>query len=77
MKGIPFRLSLDGDRVQVIAEPGEIGEEKIRLDLEGSSLVISADVTGGRYGALPWKASLEAKRFRNSVMEITLKRSEP
>ena len=80
VKGIPCRLSLDGDRVHVIADLGEIGEEKIRLDLEGTGLVVSAAGTGDRYRAevaLPWKASLKAKRFRNGVLEITLERSEP
>jgi len=75
---IPFRLSADGDCVHIVAELPGIGEEKIRLDLEDNTLIISAIEKECRYKksiALPWKARLGTKRFRQGVLELTLERS--
>jgi HSP20 family molecular chaperone IbpA len=76
---IPFRLSVDGDRIQVIAELPKISGEKIRLDLEGTILVISATDGDTRYKkkiSLPWDARLGSKKFRKGVLELTLEKAD-
>ena len=75
---LPFRLSVEGDRIHILAELPGIGEERIRLDLEGTTLVISAVDGGTRYRkkiSLPWETRLGKKRFRKGVLELTLERS--
>jgi HSP20 family molecular chaperone IbpA len=73
----PFSLALDGDRAHIIAELPGVSEEKIRLDLEKGTLVVSA--TDGechyRMGiALPWESRVAMKRFRRGVLELTLEK---
>ena len=75
---LPFRLSVDGDRIHVLAELPGITDEKIMLDLEGLTLVISAVDGDTRYKkkiSLPWEARLGKKRFRKGVLELTLEKS--
>jgi HSP20 family molecular chaperone IbpA len=75
----PFRLSVDGDRIQVTAELPGISGEKIRLDLETNTLLISATDGETRYKkkiSLPWEARLGKKRFRKGVLELTLEKTE-
>jgi HSP20 family molecular chaperone IbpA len=76
---VPFRLSVDGDRIQIIAELTKISGEKIMLDLEGTTLVISATDGETRYKkkiSLPWEARLGKKRFRKGVLELTLEKAD-
>jgi HSP20 family molecular chaperone IbpA len=76
--GFPFRLSVDGDKVFIVAELPGIREEKIRLDLGEGTLIISA-VDGERSMkrriSLPWVARLAAKKFGKGILELTLERS--
>ena len=77
---LPFRLSLDGDRIHILAELPGISDEKIRLDLEATTLVVSAsdgDTWYKKKIPLPWEARLGKKRFRKGVLELTLEKSEP
>ncbi|MDD1661342.1 MAG: Hsp20/alpha crystallin family protein [Methanomicrobiales archaeon] len=74
---LPFKLSIEGDRIHVLAELAGITEEKIRLDLEATTLVISATDGERRYTKkipLPWEAKLGRKRFRKGVLELTLEK---
>jgi len=76
---LPFRLSLDGDSIQILAELPGICEEKIRLDLETTTLVISATDGDTRYKkkiSLPWEARLGRKRFRRGILELTLEKAD-
>jgi HSP20 family molecular chaperone IbpA len=74
--GFPCRVSEAGNGVRIIAEMPGITEEKIRIDLDGKTLVIS--VAGSRKHrmsiALPWKARLGKKQFRNGVLELMLEK---
>jgi len=77
--GFPSTLSVDGDRIQVIAELPMISEEKIRLDLETTLLVISATNGDKQYKkkiSLPWEARLGKKRFRKGILELTLEKAD-
>jgi len=75
----PFRLSVEGDRIHVLAELAGITEERIRLDLEATTLLISA-TDGDRWYkkkiSLPWEAKLGKKRFRKGVLELTLEKAD-
>lgn len=74
-KGFPCRLSISDGEIHIVAELGEIGEELIRIDLEGRALTISADGREPRYRMtidLPWEAGLRRKRFRGGVLELVL-----
>ncbi|MDD1664819.1 MAG: Hsp20/alpha crystallin family protein [Methanomicrobiales archaeon] len=76
---VPFRLSLDRDRIHILAELEGISEEKIRLDLETTTLVISAIDGDKAYKeriSLPWEARLGRKRFRKGVLELTLEKAD-
>ena len=76
---VPFRFSVDGDRIHILAELPGISDEKIRLDLEATTLVISASDGDTRYKkkiSLPWEARLGKKKFRKGVLELTLEKSE-
>ena len=75
---IPYRLIPDGDRIRVIADLPGVSEERIRLDLEDETLVISADTGERRFRMdipLPFEAGLGTKKFSKGVLEITLERS--
>ena len=74
-----FRLSVDGDRIFILADLPGISDEKIRLDLEARTLVISAkdgDTLYRKKISLPWEARLGKKKFRKGILELTLERSE-
>jgi HSP20 family molecular chaperone IbpA len=76
----PYRLSRDGDRVHLVAELAGIREEHIRLDLERTTLIISAATREKQYRkeiALPWKVRLGTKRFRRGILELTLEKDVP
>jgi HSP20 family molecular chaperone IbpA len=76
----PYRLSRDGDRVNLVAELAGIREEEIRLDLERTVLTVSAANREKQYRkeiALPWKARLGTKRFRRGILELTLEKDIP
>jgi HSP20 family molecular chaperone IbpA len=73
----PYRLSFDGNRAHIIADLTGVGEEKIRLDLEKATLVISTtDGECKQVGiVLPWAATLATKRFRKGILELTLEKT--
>jgi HSP20 family molecular chaperone IbpA len=75
----PFiRTTTDGNCFHLIAELAGISEEKIRIDLEKTTLVISA-MDGGRSVRkeifLPWKARFGKKRFQDGILELTLEKT--
>jgi HSP20 family protein len=68
----------EGNTIRVIAEMPGIDEEKIALDLQGSTLVISASDKRRTYQKevmLPCEAKLEKQRFQNGVLELTLEKT--
>jgi len=68
----------EGNTIRVIAEMPGIDEEKIALDLQGSTLVISASDKRRTYQKevlLPCEARLEKQRFQNGVLELTLEKT--
>lgn len=68
----------EGNTLRVIAEMPGIDEEKIALDLQGSTLVISASDKRRTYQKevlLPCEARLERQRFQNGVLELTLEKT--
>ena len=68
----------EGDTIRVIAEMPGIDEEKIVLDLRGSTLLISASDkrrTFQKEVLLPCEARLEKQRFQNGVLELTLEKT--
>jgi HSP20 family molecular chaperone IbpA len=74
----PYRISFDGDLVYLTIELPGIGEEKIRLDLDRTTLVVSTADQGRVVRmpiGLPWEARLGTKAFRKGVLELTLERS--
>jgi len=76
---VAFRLSVDEDRIFILADLPGITDEKIRLDLEGTTLVISAADGNTLYRkkiSLPWEARLGKKKFRKGILELTLEKSE-
>jgi HSP20 family molecular chaperone IbpA len=76
---IPYQISPDGNQVRIVAGLQGVSEGSIRLDLEKTTLFISATGEERRYEkniTLPWEARLAAKRFRNGVLELTLERSD-
>ncbi|HMK15307.1 MAG TPA: Hsp20/alpha crystallin family protein, partial [Methanomicrobiales archaeon] len=55
----PCRLSVEGEEIHVTAELPGVTEEMIRIDLDGRTLIISAERREQRYRAslvLPWEA---------------------
>lgn len=73
----PCRLSVDGDCLRIVAELPGISEEKIRLDLDETTLIISADDRDRAFRmpvTLPWAARLGVKKFRKGVIELTMER---
>jgi HSP20 family molecular chaperone IbpA len=75
--GFPYSLSIDGDLLRIVTELPGISEEKIRLDIDGTTLTISADDRGRQLKtciALPWQARLGTKRCRKGVLELTLEK---
>ena len=75
--GFPCRVSTDGDSLRIVAELPGISEEKIRLDLDETTLIISVDDRNRQYRmpvTLPWAARLGAKKFRKGVLELTMER---
>lgn len=69
----------EGKTIRVIAEMPGIDEEKIALDLQGSTLVISALDKRRTYQKevlLPCEAKLEKQRFQNGVLELTLEKTK-
>jgi HSP20 family molecular chaperone IbpA len=74
---LPVRISVEGDRIHVLAELQGIREEHLKIDLDPATLVISADGQSRimKMVSLPWEARLGQKRFRNGVLELTLERS--
>ena len=76
---VAFRLSVDEDRIFIVADLQGISDEKIRLDLEGKTIVISAADGDTRYRkkiSLPWEARLGKKKFRKGILELTLEKSD-
>ena len=68
----------EGTTIRVIAEMPGIDEEKIALDLQGSTLLISASDkrrTFQKEVSLPCEARLEKQRFQNGVLELTLEKT--
>jgi HSP20 family molecular chaperone IbpA len=77
--GLPYRVSVDGDLVHVAVELPGISEEKIRLDLDRTTLIVSATDSGRVVRTpigLPWRVRLGKKTFRKGVLELTLERSD-
>jgi HSP20 family molecular chaperone IbpA len=75
--GFPYRLSVQGNGIRIVAELPEIHEELIRMDLEGRTLIISADGRGRKYRMaipLPLEARLARKQFRDGVLDLCLER---
>jgi HSP20 family molecular chaperone IbpA len=74
--GFPCSILEEKGGIRVIAELPGISEEKIRIDLDGKILIITAN--GGRQHrmeiSLPYKASLGRKRFHNGVLDLLLEK---
>ncbi len=73
----PCRLTVTGDRASVHVDLLGVHEEKVSLDLDGTTLVISAADHGHRIRtslSLPWEARLGPKKFERGALEITLER---
>ena len=78
-KEFPCRISVRGEEIHVTAELAGVSEEMIRIDLEGRTLIISADGKGQHYRAnivLPWEAGLKGKRFRKGTIVAVLGEDE-
>ncbi len=76
---VAFRLSVDGDRIYILADLPGISDEKIRLDLEAQTLIITAadgDTLYRKKISLPWTARLGKKKFRKGILELTLEKSD-
>ncbi len=68
----------EGNTIRVIADMPGIDEEKIALDLQGSTLVISASDKRRSFQKevlLPCEARLEKQRFQNGILELTLEKT--
>jgi len=68
----------EGTTIRVIAEMPGIDEEKIVIDLQGSTLVISASDKRRSFQkevSLPCEARLKKQRFQNGVLELTLEKT--
>lgn len=66
-----------GDYFRIIAELPGIAEEKIRIDLENSTVAISASHENGMYRKtidLPCEVRLSRKRFSNGTLELILEK---
>jgi len=71
-------LSDEGTCIRVMAELPGIREEMIRIDLERSTLIISASDNGKRYKkeiSLPARTRFGTKRFRNGVLDLLLEKT--
>lgn len=78
--GFPYRLSYDGGWARITADLLGIGEEKVRLDLDGNTIIISATDRDRQVKTsidLPWEAHLASKKFGSGVLNLTLERSGP
>lgn len=71
------RTRWEGDRFSIVAELPEMAEEKIRIDLERTILVISAATPERRYRKeipLPWRARFPRKKFHDGILELSLEK---
>jgi HSP20 family molecular chaperone IbpA len=71
-------LSDEGNCILVTAELPEIREEMIRIDLERSTLIISASDNGRLYKKeipLPVRIRFGTKKFRNGILELFLEKT--
>jgi len=76
-EGIPYSILVEEEWARVTAVLPGIREEKIMLDFDDKTLVISASGPTRTYRVsigLPWEARLEAKRFTGGVLQLTLER---
>jgi HSP20 family molecular chaperone IbpA len=68
----------EANYIRITAEMPEIREETIRIDLEKSTLFISASGNGRQYKKeipLPARIRFGNKRFRNGVLELYLEKT--
>ena len=73
----PTGVSERGRRICVIIHLHGISEEKIRIDLERTQLIVSASQNSGmvvRKVTVPEGSRISGKKFRDGILEITLER---
>ena len=76
--GFSHTVTAEGRSLRITAELPGVGEEMIRIDLDGKVLTISVDGRGRRHReciALPCEARLGRKRFSNGVLELFLEKA--
>lgn len=69
----------EGGYLRIIAELPGMSEEKIRIALEKTTLVISASEKGRDYRKkilLPCAVTVGKKRYQNGILELTLEKTD-
>lgn len=73
------RTACEENRFTIFAEIPEMAEVKIRIDIDGDTVFVSAEDDERRYRKkilLPWRARFAGKRFRGGNLELNLEREE-
>ena len=76
--GFSHTVTAEKGSIRITAELPGVGEERIRIDLDGKVLTISVNGGGRPYResiALPCEARLGRKRFSGGVLELFLERA--
>jgi HSP20 family molecular chaperone IbpA len=78
-KGCVTTLLDEGKFLHIIAKIPGITEEKIRIDLEKTTITITTDDGNAdqQVVSLPCEAGLSSKRFSDGVLEIILEKKIP
>ncbi|MFA5294430.1 MAG: hypothetical protein WC382_02815 [Methanoregulaceae archaeon] len=69
----------EGNYLRIVTELPGVSEEKIKIDLEQTTLIISASERGRDYRkrvSLPCEVTLGKKKYQNGILELILEKTD-